>query len=180
MAAISDSILISQVVIFQNKQAFDSLVKKYQSPIRRFFLNLTAGNGSLSDDLAQETFIKVYNSLNGFLYKSSFSTWLFRIACNVFYDYIRSHKESQSLESAEQIAICESGFESHSGGIKSDIHLAMEILKPNERICITLFYMEDRPIEQVALMTGMPQGTVKSHLSRAKNKMAIFLKDNGY
>jgi RNA polymerase sigma-70 factor (ECF subfamily) len=56
----------------------------------------------------------------------------------------------------------------------------MEILKPNERICITLFYMEDRPIEQVALMTGMPQGTVKSHLSRAKNKMAIFLKDNGY
>ena len=58
MAAISDSILISQVVIFQNKRAFDSLVKKYQSPIRRFFLNLTAGNGSLSDDLAQETFIK--------------------------------------------------------------------------------------------------------------------------
>ena len=58
MSQLNDISLIAQVVMFHNNRAFDQLVRKYQSPVRRFFLNLTCGDSELSDDLAQDTFIQ--------------------------------------------------------------------------------------------------------------------------
>jgi RNA polymerase sigma factor (sigma-70 family) len=85
--------------VFHNKRAFDQLVRKYQSPVRRFFLNQTLGDAQLSDDLAQETFIKAYMNITKFRGLSSFSTWLMRIAYNVFYDEMRKRKvESEELK----------------------------------------------------------------------------------
>lgn len=66
MSQINDIALVAQVVVFKNTRAFDTLVKKYQSPIRRFFLHQTLGDTELSDDLAQETFIKAYTNLASF------------------------------------------------------------------------------------------------------------------
>ena len=90
MSQLNDISLVAQVVMFHNTRAFDQLVKKYQSAIRRFFLNLTCGDSELSDDLAQETFIKAYTNIASFKHLSNFSTWLFRIAYNIYYDYLRS------------------------------------------------------------------------------------------
>ena len=84
MSQINDISLVAQVVVFKNTRAFDQLVKKYQSPVRRFFLNLTCGDSELSDDLAQDTFIKAYTNLSSFHNLSSFSTWLYRIAYMFF------------------------------------------------------------------------------------------------
>lgn len=84
MSQLNDISLVAQVVVFKNTRAFDQLVEKYQSPIRRFFLNLTCGDSELSDDLAQDTFIKAYTNIASFRNLSSFSTWLYRIAYNVF------------------------------------------------------------------------------------------------
>ena len=53
MSQLNDISLVAQVVVFKNTRAFDQLVKEYQSPIRRFFLNLTCGDSELSDDLAR-------------------------------------------------------------------------------------------------------------------------------
>ena len=58
MSQLNDISLVAQVVVFKNTRAFDQLVQKYQSPVRRFFLHLTCGDSELSDDLAQDTFIK--------------------------------------------------------------------------------------------------------------------------
>lgn len=82
-----DLSLIQQVAELHDKTAFDRLVRKYQSPIRRFFLHQTLGDAQLSDDLAQDTFIRAYTSIGTFRGSAAFSTWLFRIAYNVFYDY---------------------------------------------------------------------------------------------
>lgn len=98
MNQLNDISLVAQVVVFRNTKAFDQLVKKYQSPVRRFFLNLTCGDSELSDDLAQDTFIKAYTNIASFRNLSSFSTWLYRIAYNIFYDYIRSRKETADLD----------------------------------------------------------------------------------
>ena len=91
MSQLNDISLVAQVVVFKNTRAFDQLVKEYQSPIRRFFLNLTCGDSELSDDLAQDTFIKAYTNIASFRNLSSFSTWLYRIAYNVFYDYLKTY-----------------------------------------------------------------------------------------
>ena len=173
-----DISLVAQVVGFHNTRAFDQLVKKYQSPVRRFFLHQTCGDSELSDDLAQDTFIKAYTNIASFKNLSSFSTWLYRIAYNVFYDYIRSRKEMAGLDTTEIDAI--NSTEQENVGQKMDVYQSLKTLKDVERTCITLFYMEDQSIEKIAGITGCPAGTVKSHLSRAKDKMASYLKQNGY
>lgn len=178
MSQLNDIALVAQVVVFNNTRAFDQLVKKYQSQIRRFFLNQTCGNSELSDDLAQETFIKAYTRIATFKNLSSFITWLYRIAYNVFYDYIRSQKETSNLDARE---IDNHYFtEQVNIGQNMDVYQALKKLKEAERTCLTLFYMEDVSIDKISLITGFPAGTVKSHLSRGKEKMAAYLKQNGY
>jgi RNA polymerase sigma-70 factor (ECF subfamily) len=178
MSQTGDIALIAQVVVLHNTAAFDTLVKKYQSPVRRLLLNLTCGDRQLSDDLAQDTFIKAYTSLATFRNLSGFSTWLYRIAYNVFYDYIRSRKESADLDTHAVDALHHA--EQKNVGAEMDIYQALSKLKEAERTCITLFYMEDQTIDKIASITGMPQGTVKSHLSRGKEKLATYLKQHGY
>lgn len=178
MSQLSDISLVAQVVVFNNTRAFDQLVKKYQSQIRRFFLNQTCGDSELSDDLAQDTFIKAYTNIASFKNLSSFSTWLYRIAYNIFFDYIRSRKETADLDSRE---IDNAHFtEQEDFSKNSDIYESLKMLKEIERTCITLFYMEDLSIDKIAGITGCPTGTVKSHLSRGKEKLAKHLKQNGY
>ena len=164
MSQLNDISLVAQVVVFKNTRAFDQLVEKYQSPIRRFFLNLTCGDSELSDDLAQDTFIKAYTNIASFRNLSSFSTWLYRIAYNVFYDYIRSRKETADLDTKEIDAI--NSTEQENVGQKMDVYQSLKMLKEVERTCIMLFYMEDISIDKIAGIVGVPSGTVKSHLSR--------------
>jgi len=176
--SLSDMTLVTQVVVLHNKRAFDQLVRKYQSQVRRFFLNQTCGDKELSDDLAQDTFIKAYTSLNSFKGTANFSTWLYRIAYNVFFDYIRSQKPTSDLEIVTTDAAYSN--EQQDIGKKMDVYAALQQLKEAERTCITLFYMEELEIKKIAEITGLAEGTVKSHLSRGKEKMANYLKQNGY
>ena len=176
MEAFSDIALVTQVAMFHNKKAFDQLVRKYQSPVRRFFLNQTGGDQQLSDDLAQETFIKAYTHITNFKGISGFSTWLMRIAYNVFYDEIRSRKQTDDIDTT---AVKNTSSSTAEAGLKMDIYAALALLKPDERTCITLQLIDGYPIDQISKITGMNDNTVKSHLKRGKDKLAIYLKENG-
>ena len=177
MSELSDVALVTQVAVFRNKKAFDQLVRKYQSPVRRFFLNQTLGDEQLSDDLAQETFIKAYVNITKFRGMASFSTWLMRIAYNVFYDEVRSRKQTEDVDTSVSAA---RQTTTASESLKMDIYAALALLKPDERTCITLQLIDGYPIDQIAKVTGIPENTVKSHLHRGKEKMANYLKQNGY
>ena len=171
---INDIPLITQVVMFDNKRAFDALVRKYQSAVRRFFMSHTLGDAQLSDDLAQETFIKAYTSIATFKARSGFSTWLYRIAYNVLYDYVRSRKTGADLETVPE----------RGGGttdsVRLDVYRAMNVLTIDERTCVTLQLMDGLSLDEISEVTAMPKGTVKSHLFRGKNKLASYLRRNGY
>ena len=177
MAELSDIALVTQVAVLHNKKAFDQLVRKYQSPVRRFFLNQTLGDEQLSDDLAQETFIKAYVNITKFRGMSSFSTWLMRIAYNVFYDDVRSRKQTDDIDNSSAMRQSSNSGDSN---LKMDIHAALALLKPDERTCITLQLIDGYPIDQISKITGMNENTVKSHLKRGKDKMANYLRENGY
>lgn len=179
---LTDISLVAQVAVLGNKRAFDELVRRYQSPVRRFFLNQTLGDEQLSDDLAQDTFLKAYLNIGQFKALSSFQTWLMRIAYNVFYDHCRKMK-NEKLEmrdvNEEMINDHSSLLTSHSS-FKMDLYAALALLKPDERTCITLQLIDGYDIQKIAEITGIKEGTVKSHLSRGKDKMATYLKNNGY
>ena len=198
MSKTTDISLVAQVAVFGNGRAFDELVRRYQSPVRRFFLNQTLGDSQLSDDLAQDTFIKAYTNIRSFRGLASFQTWLMRIAYNVFYDYVRKEKvkvnseqfssDTSSVECVAAANSCVSSvaselsaslFTLHSS-LKMDLYAALALLKPDERTCITLQLIDGYDIAGIAKITGLKEGTVKSHLSRGKEKLATYLRQNGY
>ena len=176
--ALSDNSLVTQVTVFHSRQAFDLLVRKYQSPVRRFLLNLTAGNEALSDDLAQDTLLKAYTSISQYQGRASLQTWLMRIAYNTFYDYKRKH----SLHAADEALARQEGPSAEGGsfGLTHDLHKALATLKDEERTCITLQLIDGYPIDEIATITAMPRNTVKSHLRRGKEKLTTYLRMNGY
>ena len=187
MASLTDISLVAQVAISGNERAFDELVRRYQSPVRRFFLHQTMGDSQLSDDLAQDTFIKAYTNIASFRGLASFQTWIMRIAYNVFYDHVRKEKVKVNSEqfSSDAPAVDRGAaanfslFTLHSS-LKMDIYTALSILKPEERTCITLQLIDGYDIAAIAKITQMKEGTVKSHLSRGKEKLANYLRQNGY
>jgi RNA polymerase sigma-70 factor (ECF subfamily) len=170
----TDISLVAQVAVLGNKRAFDELVRRYQSPVRRFFLHQTLGDEQLSDDLAQDTFIKAYTNIGKFRGLASFQTWLMRIAYNVFYDYTRSKKQTDDIDGIQQPSLQTSTV------VGMDVYEALRLLKSEERTCITLQLIDGYDIVGIAKITGMKEGTVKSHLSRGKEKLANYLKQNGY
>ena len=172
-----DAMLVTSFLISGDKRIFDRIVIKYQSQIRRFMLNLTMGDDALSDDLAQETFIKVYLNIRNFKALSRFSTWLFSIAYNVFYDNKRAEKFRVPIDALAEDTFIEQNAFSYE---KFDIFEAVKMLKPEERVAILLFYMEDKTQKEIARITGDPIGTVKTHLLRGKEKLSKFLKEEGY
>ena len=150
---------------------------EYQSSILRFFLLQTGGDVALSDDLAQETFVKAYVNITHFRGLSRFSTWLYRIAYNTFYDDGRRRKITEDVDTS---AAAQHRSETLHTGLRLDLQQAMQVLSANERLCITLQLVDGQSIEQIAVITGMAQGTIKSHLSRGKKKLTAYLKQNGY
>lgn len=163
--------LIARCVAGDDRQAFGQLVEEYNDGLRRFLLNLTLGDASLTDDLAQETFIKVYLSLRSYQGIARFRTWLYRIAYNEFYMYMRRRRETGEDERGYgNVADTVSPYDARDASI--DVQQCLKILSEPERTAVLLFYLDDRPIKEISAIMQMPQGTVKSHLSRAKAKMA--------
>lgn len=163
--------LIALCVTLDDHRAFARLVDEYSPGLHSFIYNLTLGNAALTDDIAQETFIKAYTGMKSFKGVSRFRTWLYRIAYNEFTDQMRKRVPEDDINSyAEQIVSGETSDRSYQLG--HDLSAAMASLSETERTAVLLFYYDDRPLKEVAKIMDMPEGTVKSHLSRAKSKMA--------
>ena len=169
---------VTQVALFGDKNAFDKLTCKYQSPIRRFFLNLTAGDGPLSDDLAQETFIKAYLNITAFKGISGFSTWLYRIAYNVYYDSVRAQKKYADINEWEIDS--QHQTQNEFSAEKMDIYKAIKFLRKEEQTAVLLFYMEDKTHPEIAKIMNCPLGTVKTYILKGKEKLSLYLTNAGY
>lgn len=174
MSRLNDISLATQVAVFHNKRAFDQLVREYQSPVRRFFLTQSLGDEMLSDDLAQDTFLKAYTHIAQYRGTSSFLTWLTRIAYNVWYDHVRSCRPTEDVDRLPEHS------SNSSSALSLDLRQALATLKEEERTCITLQQIDGYDIAEIARITQMKEGTVKSHLSRGKEKLANYLRKNGY
>lgn len=177
MEKLSDMALVARAAALGDKQAFSTLVYRHQESVRRFFMHQTLGNRELSDDLAQDTFLKAWTAMSHFKGMASFSTWIYRIACNVLYDSVRRHRPAAGLDSAE---VSRTSAGTPKPTLKMDIYNGLARLSENERLCITLQLIDGRPLNEITNITGMPEGTVKSHLKRGKDKLATYLKNNGY
>ncbi len=173
----NESLLVSRAALWGDQKAFGQLTVMYQSSVQRFFLNLTSGDEELSKDLAQETFIKAWLSIASFRAMAKFSTWLYRIAYNTFCDYCRAKKpvtvDVNEISNSMADRITDKDF-------NIDFARALKTLNEEERAVMLLFYMEDQTITTVSKILDCPAGTVKSHLSRGRQKLSDYFKRSGY
>ena len=172
---LNDALLVSRAAFLGDKKAFSRLVETYQSPIRRFFFNLTGGDEELSKDLAQDTFIKAWLNISSFRVTAKFSTWLYRIAYNTFYDYMRAKMPVADVDIEilnDRMFSDPSNKEFHI-----DFEQALKILREDERIVMLLFYMEDQTIDKISKIMNCPANTIKSHLHRGKEKLAKYFRN---
>ena len=171
----NDVLLVSRVALLGDRKAFSRLVEAYQSPLRRFFFNLTGGDEELSKDLAQDTFVKAWLNIGSFRSASKFSTWLYRIAYNTFFDHTRSN----NTFAREEIETISNRTASDAPDIDFiiDFTQALKVLKEEERAALLLFYMEDQTINKISKIMNCPTGTIKSHLHRGKEKLEKYFKN---
>ena len=162
-------LLIARCIAADDRDAFGQLVIAYEAGLRRFILNLTMGDAALSDDIAQETFLKAYLAIRSFKGIASFKTWLYRIAYNEFITFKRRYVETNAIEDTPPVIGSDTLPQSDA---KMDLQVCLNALNDSERTIVHLFYIEDLPIKKVCEITGYPEGTVKSYLSRARTKMA--------
>lgn len=175
MRSLNEIAQTARISLFGDKQAFNNLVGEHQESVRRLFLHLSLGDSMLSDDLAQDTFIKAWTHIDQFSGRSSFKTWIFSIAFRTWADYYRSRHETDDYEEAY-----ECGREGRDVGLQMDMIKALALLKPIERTCITLQVIEGMKTDTIADVTQLNANTVRSHIMRGKQKMAEYLKQNGY
>ena len=151
------------------EERFIDLVRAEQEPLRRFLLALCDGDDALADDIAQDALVRAYVASGSFLGLSKFSTWLFRIAYNCYIDHCRKIKPDKApVEDALNIPADDSSDKAFR---YQQLYQALERLPEKEKATIALFYFEELSIKEISNIMGIPQGTVKYHLSLGRTHM---------
>lgn len=167
----SDPELIARVVGDDDRHAFAELVRRHQSAVRSLLRRLTCGDAARADDLAQDAFLRAYRGLGGFRGGAKFSSWLYRIAYNVFLsDGGRAAVHPLLDEAAAATA-------APAPGLRLDLDQGLRRLSEAERLAVVLSYKEGATHEEIAAVLGCPLGTAKSHVLRGRLRLREYLSD---
>ncbi len=184
---------LEHVKAFQEgrKKSFDELVIRYQDRVFNICYRML-GNYEDANDSAQDIFIRVYRSLQGFRLQSSFSTWLYRIAVNTCKNRVgsSSYRRNRSViringstnrdgeERSMEIGDC---THTPNGALERKereavIQKAIESLPENQRTVVVLRDAEGFAYDEIVEITGLNLGTVKSRIARARERLKDKLK----
>ncbi|WP_346861446.1 sigma-70 family RNA polymerase sigma factor [uncultured Draconibacterium sp.] len=168
-----DSELVQQV-LNGNNNAFRFLVSKYQGLVVHVVGRIVQQQDEL-EDICQEVFIKVYKTLNRFRGDSKLSTWIAKIAYNTAISHFRKQKRRGEVSYNEQPALIanHNDLELNQKKLEKDeaqkyLLKLIETLPVNYRTVLTLFHLEEFSYKEIEEITGMPEGTIKSYLNRAR------------
>lgn len=175
-----DAVLVARCLAGNDRHAFSALVRRHQGAVRALLRRLTKGDEAWADDLAQDAFLQAHRKLDQFRGDARFGTWMYRIAYNTFLMSLRSRHPESSLDELQETAEDEGDAdlqpEETAADLQMDLARAMKRLSPAERAVIAQCYYLDRSHEEAAYALNCPLGTVKSHVSRAKQKLKAAMK----
>lgn len=187
--AIGDGELVLRA-IGGREDGFEELVRRYQRPIVAYVYRMV-GNYESALDLTQEVFIKVYNSLTRYSPEYKFSTWIYRIAHNSAIDHLRRsgatrterlEVEGEGGQMFEKPLASKSltpEQESERSERRVEIEEVVGMLQPAYRELIELRHSHDLSYDEIAEVTGLPLGTVKNRIFRAREAMRELLVARG-
>ena len=151
--------------------AFEELVRRRQGFVRGLMRQL-CGDPALADDLAQEVFLLAWRKLKGLKRPEAFGGWLRRIAVNLFLQQTRRKDlvdpDSENLEKRK-------GAGDGDRTARMDLERALDLIRPGERLCVVLSYSQGLSHSEIGSVTGLPLGTVKSHIARGTARLRRYL-----
>jgi len=170
--------LISQV-LKGNMNAFTFLVNRYQKLVVHITGRLIQRQDEL-EDVSQEVFLKVYQNLGKYRNECKLSTWIATIAYNTSINYLRKFKKFDEVNPDDSVALKNLTDAKSDDYERTDLHLyireQIERLPVQYRTVLTLYYLEEFSYQEIEQITGMPEGTVKNYLFRAKTLLKEKLK----
>lgn len=174
---VEDHILVT-AALSGSPEAFGTLVERYDRAVYHLAYR-TLRDPDESRDVTQEAFFKAYRSLRTFKPGAKFSTWIFAIAYHACCDRLARRKRYSNEEMPER-ADTSAGPELQA--IASDearrLRAAIETLPEKYRTVITLYHLQGRQYDEIAEVLGIPMGTVKTHLFRAKEQLRRILSEH--
>lgn len=169
-----------------SERAYRELLERYQRPVFSLVYRMVRDREQ-AEDLSQETFVKVFNHLDKYDPQYKFSSWIFKIASNLAIDSLRkkgldtvSLDGSRNAVTNEQVESTRITVESRTANpeqyveakeLGEEIEQAIGTLRGEYRTAILLRHVEGRPYEEIAEIMGVPLGTVKTYIHRARNEL---------
>ena len=169
-SSMDDSELISQI-LNGNTNAFTFLVTRYQKLVVHIAGRLIQRQDEM-EDVCQDVFLKVFQNLGKYRNECKLSTWIATIAYNTSINYLRKFKKGDEVNPDDSVALRNlTDFRSadyEKADLHRYIHEQIELLPVHYRTVLTLYYLDEFSYQEIEQITGMPEGTVKSYLFRAK------------
>ncbi len=163
-----------------SEHAFRELVRRYERLVFGVILRLVR-NPSRAEELSQDAFVKAFRALHSYDRDRKFSAWLLRIAHNVAIDELRKHApETAELDPAIPDPSEPPQRLVEQRELADALRTAMSWLRPEYRELVALKYEQDMEYEEIVEITGLPLGTVKSSLHRARRELAGHLEHLGW
>ena len=144
-----------------DRQAFSELVSRRQAWVRKL-MRRSCGDSVLADDLSQQVFLQAWKALPQLHEPGKFGPWLKRLAVNEWLQYAR---RNDPVRDADELCN-EATANDDPARIAMDLDAALATLAHDARLCIVLAYHEGMTHDEIAQLTDIPAGTVKSHIRR--------------
>jgi RNA polymerase sigma-70 factor (ECF subfamily) len=168
-----------------SEDACRALVDRYQHSVYNL-INRMVRDPGVAEELAQDTFVKALGALHGFDPAYRFVTWVLRIAHNTAIDHLRRRRVATvPIDGPEDQPVSDAILVDRSqrtplelaeqADLRRTLDWALAQLRPEYRRMIVLRYLEDLSYEEIVEVVGLPLGTVKSHLHRARAEMAVLV-----
>ena len=163
-----------------DKNAFGELVNRYQKMVARTVKGML-GDSVYAEDIGQEVFIKLYNSLTDFRGEAKLSTYIQKIAVNLTLNEIKRRKRFFSMfiqtgdDEIHELEIADHGYEEKKEA-KEIVQKALMGLEPKYRVVVTMRMLQGYSTKETAEILDLPIGTVLSRLSRAQDQLRNILK----
>ncbi len=153
-----------------DRTAFEELVRRRQPWIRNLMRRFS-GDAATADDLAQQVFLQAWRSVHHLRHANRFGPWLKRLAVNTWLQHLR---KGDPLRGADELAEPESPRQD-AAGVAMDLDRALGALPDRVRLCVVLSYHEGMTHDEISAYTGLPLGTVKSHIRRGSQQLRELL-----
>lgn len=159
--------------------AFEQIIFEFEKPLWNYLVRLS-GSRDDAEDLIQETFVKVYKHIKTIDSTKNIKSWIYTIATNTAYDYLRKRKREALVELDEEYETNAENTAYYSVSVEEnieskDVSAAIDRLDVLYKGPILLYYKDGFSYEEIAEMLSIPINTLKTRLSRAKKQLATLL-----